>query len=135
MSLSAELQKAVRDALKADSALMALVNDVYDRVPADPFAAKTAYVSFGAEDSRDDDAEEISAREITLQIDVWSRAPGFVECKRITDLVRKHLHHGTLTLTDNAVCDTIVELTRVFRDADGLTSHGVVQVTALAEEP
>jgi len=135
MSFSAELQKAVLTALKADSAIMALASNVYDNVPADPFGAKTAYISFGPEDSRDDDAEDIDGREITLQVDIWSRAVGMVECKRLTDLVRQRLHHGALTVTGYGLTDTIVELTRVFRDPDGRTSHGVVQVTALLEEP
>lgn len=133
-SSSAELQKLVFDTLKANAAIMALAHDVYDRVPANPFGPKTAYISFGPEDSTEDDAEGITGREVTLQVDIWSRAPGFVECKRLTDLVRRALHRTSLELTDNALADTWVTLTRVFRDADGVTSHGVVQVTATIEE-
>lgn len=135
MSSSAELQRRVFDTLTANTAIMALANGVYDRVPSDPFGAKTAYVSFGAEDAREDDAEGIAGLEVTLQIDVWSRAPGFVECKRLTDLVRKALHRKPLTLTDNALVDAWVTLSRVFRDPDGVTSHGVVQATFMIEEP
>lgn len=134
MSSSAELQKLVFDTLKGSAAIMALAHDVYDRVPSSPFGSKSAYISFGAEDATEDDAEGIIGQEVTLQIDVWSRAPGFVECKQLTDLVRRALHHKSLTLETNALVDTRVVLTRVFRDADGVTSHGVVQMTALIEE-
>jgi hypothetical protein len=133
-SSSAELQKLVFATLKANAAIMDIAHDVYDRVPASPFGTRSAYISFGPEDAREDDAEGISGREVTLQIDIWSRAPGFVECKRLTDLVRRALHHTSLEMADNALADMFVELTRVFRDGDGVTSHGVVQVTALIEE-
>lgn len=135
MSSSAEIQKLVFDTLKANAPIMALANDVYDRVPQSPFGAKTAYISFGPEDTREDDAEGISGIAVTLQIDIWSRAPGFVECKRLTDLVRQALHRKSLALQDSALVDIWVEMSRVFRDADGETSHGVVQATLTIEEP
>ncbi|GCA51789.1 hypothetical protein KGO5_04246 [Sinorhizobium sp. KGO-5] len=143
MSSAAELQKLYFDTLKADSDVMALAYGVYDRVPEKPFGpvdaagntSKTAYISFGPIDSVEDDAECITGLEVTAQIDVWSRAVGFVECKRLVDLVRKALHRRSLALTENALVDTWVELTRVFRDPDGQTSHGVVQVRAMIEEP
>ena len=135
MSSSAELQKLVFDTLTANTSVMALANGVYDRVPSDPFGTKTAYISFGPEDAQEDDAEGITGIEVTIQIDVWSRAPGFVECKRLTDLVRKALHRKSLTLTENALVDVWVFLARVVRDPDGETSHGVVQATFMIEEP
>lgn len=135
MSSSAEFQKLVFDTLTADAAIMAIAAGVYDQVPADPFGSRTAYVSFGPMDTVDDDADCITGVELTLQVDVWSRAVGSVEAKRLTDLVRKALHRRSLELSANALVDTWVELTRVFRDPDGVTTHGVVQVTAMLEEP
>lgn len=132
---SAELQKLVYATLTGNASIMALANGVYDRVPTDPFGAKTAYVSFGPEDSREDDAECITGLSTTLQIDVWSRAPGYVECKKLTDLVRKALHRKPLVLNENALVDVWIEMVRVFRDPDGVTSHGVIQVTFTIEEP
>lgn len=134
MSSSAELQKLYVDTLKDVGALTAIAHDVYDRVPADPYGSKTAYISIGADDSTEDDAEGISGVEVTTQIDVWSKAPGKIECKQLTDLVRRLLHRRSLKLSENALCDTWVTLTRVFPDPDGLTTHGVVQVTAMIEE-
>lgn len=130
-----ELQGLYYSTLKADSDVMALAANVYDRVPDSPFGTKTAYISFGPIDTVEDDSECITGVEITAQIDVWSIAPGFVECKKLTDLVRKALHRKSLSLSTNALVDTWVELTRVFRDPDGETSHGVVQVRAIVEEP
>lgn len=134
MSSAAEFQKLIFDTLKANAAVMALANSVYDSIPTSPFGAKTAYISFGPVDTNEDDADCITGVETTLQIDVWSRAPGFVECKRLTDLVKKALHRKSLELSENALVDVWVPLVRVFRDPDGITSHGVVQVTAMIEE-
>lgn len=134
MSSAAALQKSIFEALSGDAAIMSIAAGIYDAVPSDPFRSKTAYISFGASDTVDDDAECIIGLEVTYQIDVWSRAVGSVECKRLTDLVRKALHHRSLDLSAGAMVDTRVELTRVFRDPDGITRHGVVQVSALIEE-
>lgn len=135
MSSSAELHGLYINTLRSNTDIMALITGIYDRVPTDPFKTKTAYISFGAEDSNEDDAECITGREVTTQIDVWSRAVGKIECKRIVDLVRRALHRQPLTLTENALVDIWVTLVRVLPDPDGLTTHGVVQVTAMIEEP
>ncbi|MCA1368074.1 DUF3168 domain-containing protein [Bradyrhizobium sp. BRP14] len=135
MSSSVELQDLYLNTLKGNSAIMALVAGVYDRVPKNPYGKKTAYISFGVDDSTDNDAECITGREVTTQIDIWSTAPGKTECKTIADLVRRALHRQPLTLTENALVDIWVTLVRVLPDPDGLTTHGVVQVTATIEEP
>ncbi|MAZ17885.1 MAG: hypothetical protein CL535_16340 [Ahrensia sp.] len=135
MSSTAEVQKLLYDTLKGDGAIMAIANGVYDRVPDNPFGQKTAYISFGSIDTAEDDADCITGVEITAQIDVWSKKPGKVECRTLTDLVRRKLHRASLELTENALVGTWVVLTRVFSDPDPLTSHGVVQVTCMVEEP
>jgi len=120
---------------------MAIAHKVYDHVPSKPFGpvlpdgstAKTAYISFGPVDSVEDDAECITGVETTQQIDVWSKAPGSLECKTLTDLVRAALHRQSLTLSEHALVDTWVELTRVFPDPGG-DHHGVVQVRCIVEE-
>ncbi len=132
---SAEIQKLVFDTLKGNASIMALANGVYDKVPTSPFGSKTAYISFGPEDAQEEDAECVRSQRLTLQIDIWSRAVGFVECKKLTNLVRQALHEQPLDLTENALLQVRVELSRVFRDPDGETSHGVIQATFTVEEP
>lgn len=135
MNSSEELQRLLFVTLTENTAIKALAAGVYDKIPPAPFADKTAYISFGATDSSEDDADCINGQEVTMAIDVWSRAVGSLECKNLTDLVRKALHRRSLQLNVNALVDVWVVLTRVFRDPDGLTTHGVVQVTAHIEEP
>lgn len=131
----AELQKLLFTTLTTNGQVMALAGGVYDRVPADPYKAKTAYVSFGPSDVVDDGADCIISGEHTFQLDVWSKAVGQVEAKRIVDLIYKALHEQELQLTENALAEIRVDFRRVFVDPDGLTSHGVVTVTASIEEP
>ncbi|MBB2973949.1 hypothetical protein FHU14_004488 [Mesorhizobium sp. RMAD-H1] len=114
---------------------MDLVNGVYDRVPENPFGTKMNYISFGPSDGGEDDTECITGIRVTCQIDIWSRAVGQMECKRLVDLVRRTLHRKPLKFETNALVDIWVEVTRVVRDPDGLTSHGIVTVTAIIEEP
>lgn len=134
MNSSEELQRLLYSTLNTDAAIKAIANGVYDRVPADPFGSKTAYIVLGETDDVEDDADCITGLEKNTTIHVWSRAVGKVECKRLVDLVRKKLHRASLTLADNALVDTWVESTRAFADPDGLTTHGVVQVRCIVEE-
>lgn len=132
---SAEIQKLAFDTLTGNSDVMALVNGVYDNIPSSPFGSKTAYLSFGPSDTNDVGSPDCATSlEATLQIDVWSRAVGSVECKKLVDLVRKAFTNQIFTLTENALVDAKVVLTRVFKDPDGVTSHGVVQVSFLVDE-
>lgn len=135
MSESAALQKHVFDLLKTSTAVMALIDDVYDRVPSAPFSgANKAYISFGPQDYVNADAECIAGGEYTLQLDIWSRNVGAVHCKRVCDAVRKVLHQDTTELTGPALAMIEVNSVRVLRDPDGLTEHGIVTVTAHIED-
>lgn len=135
MSASSELQKLIRDTLKASESVMGLVNEVYDSVPANPWGSKGAYLSFGPTDVVEDDAECIIGGSHTVQIDCWTRSVGSVHCKQIVDAVKAALHEQDLELTNYGLVQMRVTMRRVFRDPDGLTTHGVVTVEADIEEP
>lgn len=128
-----ELQGAVAARLKAQSAMAALVSQrVYDVVPADPVFP---YISFGPSDEVTVDAECIEGIEVSLQIDAWSRAPGFPEVRKIADAVRRTIHRHEFNLPDNALVLFEHRVTRMFRDPDGLTSHAAMTFTAFVEQP
>ena len=131
----AELQKLLYDTLRADAAIMALAGGAYDRVPTDPYKGKNSYISFGPSDVVDDGADCITSGQHTFQLDVWSRAVGSIEAKRLVDLIYTALHEQELEMTDNALVEIRVDFRRVFTDSDGLTTHGVVSVSASIEEP
>jgi hypothetical protein len=126
-----ELQGAIVTRLKADSAVAALVNGrVYDSVPT---SAAFPYVSIGPVDSNQDDADCITSLEVAQQIDCWSRAAGFPECKKIADAVRAALHGYEPDLATNAIVFFEHRTTRITRDPDGITSHGILGFEAAIE--
>ena len=133
MSASRAYQKAVVAALKADAGVAAFVGSrIYDMAPAD---ASYPYISLGPSSVVPDNADCIEGREETIQIDVWDRSNGLMHpCRAIADAVYDALHEVTLTLDDPfANVETNVTLMQVFGDPDGITAHGVVQVTGMVE--
>lgn len=126
-----ELQGAVVARLKADTATIAIVGSrVYDSVPG---GVVFPYVSLGPSDELSDDADCITGLDITLQIDCWSRAPGFPEVRRLADAVRRVLHGYEFELPVNALVLFEHRQTRYFRDPDGLTSHAAMTFMAFIE--
>lgn len=130
---SLELQGAITARLKSVSGVTNIAGQrVYDRVPGE---ATFPYISFGAEDMISDNAECITAFEHSIQIDCWSRKPGFTEAKNLANEVRLALHEYEFNLSSNALVLFEHRVTRVFRDPDGLTSHAAVTFTAITEQP
>lgn len=136
MSASVALQDLIRDMLKASVSVMALVTDVFDNVPGEParWGGKNGYISFGPVDVIEDDAECIIGGAHAVQIDCWSRKVGSVHCKQIVDAVKSALHEIDAEMADYGLVQLRVTMRRVFRDPDGLTTHGVVTVEADIEE-
>lgn len=136
-SASVELQTVIYQRLVADAAIHALVADrIFDRRP-DPSVGSTDFpcITFGPSDYVTDDADCITGRTETIQLDCWARAGGKLRpAREIADAVKKSLHGYEADLATNALVEMRVELVRAFADPDGLTAHGVVQVRCLVEE-
>ena len=132
-SPSLELQGAIVARLSAAADLASLVGDrIYDAVPND---AAFPYVTVGEGDETSDDVECVEGFELSLDIDVWSRAVGFPEAKAISDEIRRALRSSDLALAVNALVYFRHRQTRFLRDPDGLTSHAVLTFEAFAEQP
>lgn len=129
-----QLQKAIFDALMANTEVMALVDGVHDDVAEGSFKAKKAYISFGASDVSNFGSECVRAGNHTLQLDVWCRKVGARPCKIIVDAVEAALHGLVLALADFPSVELECALRRVFQDADGKTHHGVLQFSVVVEE-
>jgi hypothetical protein len=126
-----ELQGVVVDVLRNDPELVQLVDRrAYDRVPEN---VVFPYISCGPTFDVEDDADCIFGSDISFQLDVWSRAVGFPEAKRICNAVRNAVHERDIQLTENALVMIQCRGIRVLRDPDGLTSHGVVDLNAFIE--
>lgn len=136
MSPELELQGMIVQRLKADPAVTALVNArIYDRIPE---GAPFPYISYAGADSNTDDYDCIDGYNMFVQIDCWSRSdatPGFPEAHKMADAVRAALLYTPppVALSVNALAIFNHQMTRVFRDPDGLTSHAAITFEAVVE--
>lgn len=133
MSASFALQQLIFETLVADTAVHAFVADrIYDNVPE---ARAFPYVSFGTADDVDEPIQCFTVEDHFIDIDVWDRSDGKLgTAKKIVSAVKAALHYADLTLPDPYALSQIrVTDTRVFRDPDGKTAHGVVSVIATIE--
>jgi hypothetical protein len=133
MSASADLQKLIFDRLVADAGVHAVVADrIYDNRPN---TAQFPCVTFGPSDVVEDDAECVTGRVETIQLDCWARGNGRIGAvKPLVDAVKAALHLFHVDPPNSALVEMRVTGTRAFIDADGLTAHGVVTVQAIMEE-
>lgn len=133
MSLSWSVRVAVFQRLSADAGVAAHVaNRIYDNPPP---GSVLPYLAFGPTSAVTDDADCISGLAMTVQIDCWSEAQdGDREALLMTDAVRRALHGWTGSIDPGAIVGCDVDLVRVFRDQDGISTHGVVQATILLED-
>lgn len=128
------MQAAIYARLIADSGVDALIGaGIYDKPP--PEVASFPYAVFGPVDWYEADAEQLSSREIALQLDIWSiAADGKREVYEILDAIKTSLHLYSCDLGDNGLVEMRVTGGQVMHDPDGITLHGVLTVTALVEE-
>ena len=120
--IGAEIQKAIYDALIASPAIAG--GRVYDRVPENP---TFPYIGIGDEQSIDDGNACDDGWEVSSDVHVWSRAVGFPETKGLVSAIVPRLA-AISAVPGFTLIAAGVENTRVFRDPDGLTSHGVISV-------
>lgn len=133
MSVSLALHDFIIEQLKANEDVAAFVSDrIWDNPPSKP---EFPYISLGATDTVRDDADCIRSRDETIQIDVWVREGGRKwPCKEIVDAVVDALLDVEGELQKGALVSLNVGVVRVLDDPDGITVHGVVQVTAMIDE-
>lgn len=117
--------------LKADATLQGLVGGrVYDHVPT---AAEFPYVALGSAWERRDDADCIPAVEVGFRLDVWSRATGLPEARRVAHRVVSILHDVALDLPEGALAMLEHMRTDQTRAPDGLTSQASIEFQATIE--
>lgn len=111
-----EVQRALYEAL-------APVASVYDRVPLN---AQFPYITIGDEQIVDDGNTCDEGWEVFSSVHIWSRDnSGFQEAKLLLAQAVPAIV-GITSIDGHQLISVEVESTRIFRDPDGLTSHGVV---------
>lgn len=119
------LQGYMRQALGASSELALLIGDrIYDRVPSEPVFP---YIKIGLTQGIDQSVACLTDWEVFAQIDVWSRAVGFPEAKRIAAACDDALAERYPALNGFRVGWFEPIGQRFITDPDGITSHGVVE--------
>jgi hypothetical protein len=125
------LQAAVYAALTADAQLDALIDGrVYDFVPNE---TAFPFVSFGPVNAGDWSTLTTAGAETFFVLDFWSRKPGRVQAQAMMARAYSALHAQTLILSGHAVAVLRIADSRVIRDPDGVTTHGVMRFRALTQ--
>ena len=127
-----ELQRAIVAALKGDAVVTSLVSDrVYDRVPQ---RTSFPHIALGQFQILPDDVECINAFEVYVDINVWSRTYGTVECRSICSAIYDVLHEIDLNLSGLAAVEMRLQDIKDFVEPDGETTRGVVTFRALIDK-
>ena len=105
---------------------------VHDRAPQD---VAFPFLQIGEIQTLEDGAECIDGTEVSGTLHIWSRAVGSVEARAISATCREALHEWIPDLaSDGFRCvDHMHRSTRVFRDPDGITTHGVSEFRLLID--
>jgi hypothetical protein len=127
------LQQAIVTALRANSDLMAAIGSrLYEDVPAVPLPT-FPYINVGETQELDNSVQFLQGSSFFVDIHVWTRTPGFVENKQLSNAVRTTLDNIDLVMPSERLVTIVHRITRTMRDPDQLTKHGVVTMTALTE--
>lgn len=118
---------------------------VLSHVPASNIFADNAppvtsppYIVIGDSDAHREDATCVSAQGIYVTLHVWSwgsgSASGTVQARRICDAIVQAIHDQPLVMTTNRAVTVEHRRTQVFKDADGIKNHGILEFWASAEQ-
>lgn len=138
-----DLINSMMVALRANTALMAIVTAIYDKVPTDLTTGVALvaypYISLGPTNMIPDDFDCRDGEEVTIQWDVWdngsSDAYSTVRTRKICKLIKQTLHDAELALTNNALVSLLCDNVRVIDDPNPAINHGIVAVTGQVEIP
>jgi hypothetical protein len=116
---SLAIQKAVVEALLGNTEAG---DNVFDQVPTAPLPeGPFPRITLGEGPAAGVFADCYDGTETTLVIDVWSRAVGFPEAKRIAAEVRDLLHDAPLNVEGHTLELIVFENALPIRDPDGIT--------------
>lgn len=117
-----EIQTAIFEALTASPAIAD--GRVYDDVPE---GAQFPYLAIGNEQVTDDGNACGDGWQVYADVHVWSRSVGFPEAKALTAAAVPRLT-AIAAIAGKTLIAVSLDGTRIFRDPDGETSHGVITI-------
>jgi hypothetical protein len=124
------LQRALYEVLRADTALMALVTGVWDRV-----VRETAfpYVSFGNFTGKDWSSNTTKGMEHMVELHIWSRQGGRKQSSCIMERIYTLLHDVNLSVEDHTMVLMRLTSSAICLESDGSTYKGVMRFRVLLE--
>lgn len=130
------LQRAVHAALKAAAGVTDRIGGadkprIYDRVP-DGARADFPYLTIGDDDVIDDTHCD-AAFECFVKVHIWTRAVGRIEAKELFAPIRDAIDTDDFTVAGFVVTEHEFRTSRAFPDADGLTTHGIIEFRLLLD--
>ena len=112
--MSGPLQKAIYDALSADTALGLIVGSaIYDAVPTGTLPS--IYVRLGSEEVKDASDFSGAGAVHRFTVSVITSAPGFAQAKEVAGAISDVLHDGQLTLSRGRLVSLRFERARASR--------------------
>lgn len=120
------IQQAIYAAVSA-----AVSVPVYDDPPAD---AALPYLTIGDDTVVPSRTKTEDGHEITVTVHAWSLGRGRKGVKELLSEVYDVLNDKDLSVPGFSVVDVSFEYADSFRDADGLTWHGVARYRVITEE-
>ena len=131
MSSAAELQKAIFEALGANTALTALVGTrIFDHAPVN---VAFPYITFGRTSVYDWSTGTESGAEQLFTVHVWSKAKGKKEVLDVMELARTTLHDAPLDLEGHRLVNLRLEFSEARYDDRNEAHHGLLRFRAVVE--
>ncbi len=133
-SADLELQGAIITRLRSYAPLTATIGQNTFDNPATE--SNLPYVTYGEADIRRADVTCQRAQEIYVTLHAWSDpnyGTGFAQVKQIADAVSEALHEYPAILSTNRLISLDHRQTRIIREKDGVTGHGIIEFVAFVE--
>lgn len=124
------LQSAVKSALEADTALMAVATAVHEALPATP---AYPFVLLGEKSETSLDTFDREGTRATLLLDLRSQAATDAELLQMYDRVKAVLHGETLTLAGYTLVSGRATLVKTVLEQDGLTRRAEARYEAAVQ--
>lgn len=132
MSASAELQRAIHEALASEPELTAILGSgrIHDMAAANvPYP----YITLGRTSMYDWSTGTELGTEHLVTLHIWSKAKGKREAHEIMDLVANRLHDAELDLEGHHLVNLRLEFSEIVYDENVSVHHGLLRFRAATE--
>jgi len=122
------LQQAIYQKLTSDASLMALANGVYDLPPQ---GSNFPYITIGDASASEFSNLAVGGADYKLDIHIWSREAGHKQTAGIMEKIHDLLHHGSITVTGQALVAMRVVSSSIVLENDGATYQGTLRLQVI----